>query len=126
MRAVADFDRQIIISVSTNTQIERAAEKIGMKVATTFLADRAYTDVGNLVSRKVPGAVIDDHHAVLQRVRRFLDDGVITSIHGNKIPIKVSSILVHGDTPGAVESARLIRAEIEAGGGKVVPVSKLV
>jgi UPF0271 protein len=38
----------------------------------------------------------------------------------------VQSILLHGDTPGAVELARTVRAGIEAAGGRVVPVSKLV
>ena len=36
------------------------------------------------------------------------------------------SILVHGDTPGAVALARAIRREIEAAGGRVVPVSRLM
>lgn len=126
VKAVAEFDRRIIISVSTNTQIERAAEKYGLKVATTFLADRAYTDDGDLVSRKLAGAVIHDPAAVLERVKRLLDDGVITSITGKKLPIKIQSILLHGDTPGAVENARAIRQEIESGNGRIVPVSRLV
>ena len=126
VRAVAAFDPNMIVSVSTNTQIERAADKFGLKVATTFLADRAYTDDGDLVPRKLPGAVIKDHDEVLQRVKRLLDDGVITSINGKKLPIKIQSILLHGDTPGAVEHARAIRHEIESGNGRIVPLSKLV
>lgn len=126
VRAVAAFDPNIIVSVSTNTQIERAADKLGLKVATTFLADRAYTDEGDLVPRKLPGAVIKDREAVLQRVKRLLDDGVITSINGKKLPIKVQQILLHGDTPGAVDAARAIRQEIEAGNGRIVPVSQLL
>jgi len=126
VRAVAAFDRSIIISVSTNTQIERAADKLGLKVATTFLADRAYDDDGALVSRKLPGAVIKDRDAVLERVRRFLDDGAITSLSGKKLPITVQSILLHGDTPGAVDAARAVRQEILSGNGRIVPVSKLV
>ena len=126
VQAVAAFDRNLIVSVSTNTQIERAARELGLRVATTFLADRAYTDEGDLVSRKLPGAVIKEPDAVLQRVKRLLDDGVITSITGKKLPIKVQSILLHGDTPGAVEAARDIRREIESGNGRIVPLSRLV
>ena len=59
-------------------------------------------------------------------VKRLLDDGVITSINGKKLPIKVQSILLHGDTPGAVEAARDIRREIESGNGRIVPLSRLV
>ena len=126
VEAVAAFDRNLIVSVSTNTQIERAARELGLRVATTFHADRAYTDAGDLVSRKLPGAVIKDPAAVLERVKRLLDDGVITSITGKKLSIGVQSILLHGDTPGAVDNARAIRREIESGNGRVVPVSRLV
>ena len=126
VRAVAAFDPNMIVSVSTNTQIERAADKFGLKVATKVLADRAYSDDCDLVPRKLPGAVIKDHDEVLQRVKRLLDDGVITSINGKKLPIKIQSILLHGDTPGAVEHARAIRHEIESGNGRIVPLSKLV
>lgn len=125
VRTVSEFNPDMIISVSTNTQIERAANKFGLRVATTFLADRAYTDDGDLVPRKLPGAVIKDQGQVLQRVKRLLDEGVITSINGKKLAIKVQSILLHGDTPGAVENALAIRAEVESGNGRIVPISRM-
>ena len=36
----------------------------------------------------------------------------------------VRSILVHGDTPGAVALTQTIRREIEASGGRIVPISR--
>ncbi len=125
VRAVADFDHRLIVSVSTDTAIERAADRIGLRVATSFLADRAYDDAGALVSRKLTGAVIHDTQAVLQRVMQVLQDGCITSIGGKKLPMKVHSILLHGDTPGSVELARTVRRAIESAGGQVVPLSRL-
>ncbi|WP_322095433.1 LamB/YcsF family protein [Paraburkholderia bannensis] len=126
VRAVADFDRDLIISVSTNTQIERAAQRFGLRVANTFLADRAYDDEGALVSRQLPGAVIKDQDAVLARVRMLLAEGEIITITGKRLKVSAQSILLHGDTPGAVDLARTVRAEIERAGGRVVPVSQLV
>jgi UPF0271 protein len=125
VRAVADFDRQLIISVSTGTAIERAADQLGMRVATTFLADRAYDAAGNLVSRKQPGAVIHDPDAVLARVLQVIQDRAVTSIEGHTLPMRVQSILLHGDTPGAVSLAQAVRQAIEDQGGKVVPLSRL-
>lgn len=125
VRAVADFDASLIISVSTGTAIETVADTLGMKVATTFLADRAYDDSGQLVSRKIPGSVIHDPQEVLGRVMRLLQDRNITSITGKTLPMKVQSILLHGDTAGAVELARSVRQTIESGGGRVVPISRL-
>ncbi len=126
VRAVADFDPGLIISVSTGTAIETVADQLGMKVATTFLADRAYDDAGNLVSRKLPGAVIHNPEEVMRRVMQVLQDRMVTGHSGKLLPMRVQSILLHGDTPGAVELARSVRRTIESGGGKVVPISRLV
>ncbi|SCK25366.1 UPF0271 protein [Variovorax sp. HW608] len=123
VRAVADFDPELIISSSASRAIEGAAERCGLRVATTFLADRACDDAGLLVPRKLPDSVIHDPDAVLARVRQLLDDGTVTSYSGKRIPMKARSILVHGDTPGAVALARAVRGAVEAG-GRVVPISQ--
>jgi UPF0271 protein len=124
LRAIAAFDPQLIISSSSSRAIEGAAERCGLRVATAFLADRAYTDDGLLVPRKLPDSVIKDEAAVLARVRRLLQEGTIETYSGKSLAMPVRSILVHGDTPGAVALARAIRVEIEAGGGRIVPISR--
>ena len=124
LRAVADFDPSLIVSSSSSRAIEDAAAQCGLRVATTFLADRAYGDDGLLVPRKLPDSVIKDEAAVLRRVRRLLSEGTVLSYTGAVLPMSARSILVHGDTPGAVQLARTLRAEIEAAGGRVVPISR--
>lgn len=126
VRAVAAFDPTLIISSSCSRAIEDAAEHCGLRVATTFLADRAYDDDCLLVPRIVPGAVIKEPAAVLQRVRQLLEEGTVTSLNGKRIAVPAHSILLHGDTPGAVELARTIRLEIEQAGGCITPISQLL
>ena len=124
LQAIAVFDRELIISSSSSRAIEGAAAECGLRVASVFLADRAYGDDGLLVPRKLPGAVIKDEAAVLARVRRLLQDGSILTHSGKSLAMPVRSILVHGDTPGAVALAQTIRREIEASGGRIVPISR--
>jgi len=124
VRAVADFDPALIISSSSSRAIEGAAAQCGLRVAMTFLADRAYDDEGLLVPRKLPDSVIKDEASVLARVRRLLDDGTVVTYSGKTLAVPVRSILLHGDTPGALTLARTIRREIEAGGGRIVPISR--
>jgi UPF0271 protein len=124
LKAVADFDPRLIVSSSSSQAIEQAAEHLGLTVASTFLADRAYDDQGLLVPRKLPDSVIKDEAAVLARVRQFLRDGTVTTYSRGTLRMQARSILLHGDTPGAVQLARTIRAEIEASGGRIVPVSR--
>ncbi|ANF58173.1 LamB/YcsF family protein [Halotalea alkalilenta] len=124
--AVAAFDRDIIISSSSSQAIESAAARHGLRVATTFLADRAYDVNGLLVPRRMPNSVITDHDQVMLRLRQLLEDGSVTSYSGERIPMRTCSILLHGDTPGAAGMARDIRSEIERGGGEIVPISHLL
>jgi len=124
VEAVARFDAGLIISSSASEAIERAGDHHGLRVASSFLADRACGDDGLLVPRKLPDAVIHDSEAVLARVTQLLEEGTVTAYSGKKIPMRASSILLHGDTPGAVALAREVRARIEAVGGRIVPISR--
>ncbi|HEX8544233.1 MAG TPA: 5-oxoprolinase subunit PxpA [Pseudomonas sp.] len=126
IRTVAAFDRALIISSSSSRAIESAAALCNLRVATTFLADRAYDDDCLLVPRKIANSVIKDPTTVLQRVRQLLEDSTVTSISGKVIKVSACSILLHGDTPGAVELAHTVRREIETAGGQIVPVSQLM
>ena len=124
LRAIAAFDPELIISSSSSRAIEGAAANCGLRVASAFLADRAYDDDALLVPRKLPGAVIKDEAAVLERVRRLLRDGTVLAHSGKPLAMPVRSILVHGDTPGAVALTHTIRREVEASGGRIVPISR--
>ena len=123
--AVARFNPELIIVSSTSRAIEDAATSCGLRVATTFLADRAYDKSGLLVPRRLPNSVIHDEAKVLERVRQVLQQRTVTTYEGEDLPMRPHSILLHGDTPGALSLARKIRMEIEQAGGKVVPVSQM-
>jgi UPF0271 protein len=125
VEAVARFDPSLIIVSSASRAIEGAAARCGLRVATTFLADRACDTAGLLVPRQLPNAVIHDETAVLDRVRLLLREGIVRTYEGQLLPMRPHTILVHGDTPGAVALARAIRREIEAAGGQIAPVSRL-
>lgn len=126
VRAVADFNPQLSIVSSSSRAVETAAADHGLKVATTFLADRAYDNDGLLVPRRLPGSVIHDAAAVIERVRRMLDRGEVVTYSEKSLKMRPQSILLHGDTPGALDLAKAIRQEIELSGSRIVPVSRLL
>ncbi len=124
VQAVAEFDPALTVLTSASHAIEAAAERHGLRVARCFLADRAYDADGLLVSRKLDGAVIHDPGAVVARVRRFLTDGTVVTHGGAIIPMPCTSILLHGDTPGALDLGRAVRQAVLDTGGSLVPLSK--
>jgi UPF0271 protein len=123
--AVKSFDPTIRILTMPGTVAERSARSHGLPVSTMFLADRAYDDQGLLVSRKLPGAVIHEPAAIEERVRMVVTYGHVTSITGKSVPVEAKSILVHGDTRGAVDIAKLVRDTVRSCGGAVTPLSQL-
>lgn len=125
VRAIAALDRDLTVFCMSGQPTQRAAEKAGLRTRTLFLADRAYLPTGALVPRGQPGAVIHDLAAVRARVRQFLHEGAVTTSEGSLLPVKARSILVHSDTPGSLELARAIRAEIEANGGVLTPENQI-
>ena len=48
-------------------------------------------------------------------------DQTIISVTGNRIPVAIDTICVHGDEPTAVEMARTVRATLEANGITLKP-----
>lgn len=78
--------------------------------------DRAYLTDGRLVPRTVPGSVLDDVDRVCAQVLQLATTGTVTAIDGTVVPMKVSTVCLHGDTPGAVRLARAVRTALEANG----------
>jgi len=96
-----------------NSQMVVAAKKKGIPFVEEAFADRAYTDEGTLVSRKVTGSVIHEVGQVVDRVVRMVKDHTVISITGKEVPIEAQTICVHGDTPGAVEMIKALRGVLE-------------
>ncbi|MCX4976134.1 LamB/YcsF family protein [Streptomyces sp. NBC_00620] len=97
----------------------KLAERAGLPTVTEAFADRAYTEEGTLVPRSQDGAVITDADAVLERSLGLARFGVVTSHSGERIPVRARSLCLHGDTPGAVDMARRVRAGLESSGVRV-------
>ncbi len=125
MNAIAAVDPRLVVFVTSGSEIEKAARRAKLKTLALFLADRAYDADGRLVDRGLPGALVKDEAAVRKRVRRFLTDGTVEAIDGSTLEMPARSILVHSDTPGSLDLARIIRSEIEASGAMLAPAAEL-
>lgn len=125
VRATRDFDPAIAFLVLPGSALDRAAQEAGSPVARLFLADRAYTADGQLAPRKLPGAVIHDRAALIQRVIRVIRDQSVQTIDGTDIPMPVTSILLHSDTAGATDLAQALRHALLTAGETLAPLSQI-
>jgi UPF0271 protein len=125
MDAIVAVDPGLVVFVTPGSGIESAARRAGLRTMALFLADRAYDARGRLVPRGQAGALVKDEASVRARVRRFLIEGSVEAIDGSVISMPARSILVHSDTPGALELAQTVRSEIESAGGMLAAAADL-
>ncbi len=87
--------------------ILRLAEQAGRTGVEEGFPDRGYTDDGRLVPRDQPGALVEGSDAI--------------AANAVALAAEVRSVCVHGDSAGAVEAARAVRAALESAGYDVRP-----
>ncbi len=120
--AVAEFDRSLVFFGLAGSGMLDAGRRAGLAVAAEGFADRSYETDGSLTPRSVPGSVIPDLDAVVSRAVRMVRESRVTARNGAEVVLKVDTICVHGDTPGAPVLARGLRQGLEAAGIEVAPV----
>src|SRR5215813_4420488 len=96
-RAIKTVDKDIIYVAPFGSEMEKAAEKLGLRLASEGFADRQYNDDGTLASRSIPGTVLKDPAAAAEQVLRMVQQGEIVSRTGKLIKADVRTICVHGD-----------------------------
>lgn len=118
-RAALEVQGDLILMVQAATEMERAAVDLGAPYAAEIFADRAYEEDGTLLDRSKPGAVLHDGAEAARRIAAMLKEGAIITASGKRIPSRIDTICVHGDTPGAVAMAGELRGVLEREGVRV-------
>lgn len=125
-RAIQTVDPDIIYVALTGSQMEKAARTLGLRLAREGFADRHYEDDGNLSPRSIPGTVYKDPDKALAQCLSMVRDGYLISRQGNRVPVAVETICVHGDEPTAVSVARHVRQGLEAAGCRIVTIPEML
>ncbi|MEU8253246.1 5-oxoprolinase subunit PxpA [Micromonospora inaquosa] len=119
--AVSGYDPELPVLCLPGSTLAQLAVGAGLPVVAEAFADRAYLPTGALVPRGNPGAVITDPEQIAERAVRMATERSVVAVDGTIIPCSVDSICVHGDTPGAVSAAELVRATLIDAGITLAP-----
>jgi UPF0271 protein len=115
-RAIKAVDRSLTVLAIALSEQTKAAESAGLRFVSEIFADRGYTELGSLVPRGQPGALVDDPDEAAERVLMMIEAGGIITVAGVRLKTEIGSVCVHGDSPHAVETARRVRAKLEGAG----------
>ncbi|MER6755498.1 LamB/YcsF family protein [Micromonospora echinofusca] len=119
--AVGDYDDQLPLLCPPGSVLAQLAAGAGLRVVAEGFADRGYLPNGSLVPRTAPGALVTDPEEVAARAVRMAVERTVVAVDGSVVPCPVESICLHGDTPGAVRCAELVRAALIDAGVTLTP-----
>jgi UPF0271 protein len=114
--AVQTVDPGLPVLGLTGSSFFDEAGRRGLRTVPEAFADRAYQPDGQLVSRREPGAVLDDPATIAERVLAMVTSGTVTAVDGSTLTVNVESVCVHGDSPGAVQIATAVRDRLKDDG----------
>jgi UPF0271 protein len=123
-RALATIGPFAVLAQAGSAFLQACTES-GLDVATEAFCDRAYRRDGRLADRAEPGAVIEDPARAAAQAVAIALRGNVEVADGSAVAIEATSLCLHGDTPGALELARQVRAALERAGVRIAPFAVL-
>ena len=124
-KTIYNLDKDLIYLIPTGSRMEVAAKKFNMKIACEIFADRNYEDDGNLVSRKNKNALITNPDQAKQHVLLMVKNQSLNCLSGKQIPCEINSVCIHGDNKNALETAKIIKKNLQASGLELKALTEL-
>lgn len=118
-RAVQAAAPGAVLLALSGSEMVKAANAIGLPVASEVFADRGYQADGSLVPRGAPGAMIEDEDTAIARVLQMAAQGTVQADDGRTVTLQADSVCVHGDGPKALAFVQKISAALLAAGTAV-------
>ncbi|GAB4564832.1 MAG: 5-oxoprolinase subunit PxpA [Anaerolineales bacterium] len=96
----------ILVGLASSRSIE-AGRAVGIRVAAEGFPDRGYNADGSLMSRLLPGALIESPEEVTRHAIELVQTG------------RMDTLCLHGDHPNAAANAKMLREVLEKNGVEV-------
>jgi 5-oxoprolinase (ATP-hydrolysing) subunit A len=119
VQGVASGAPGTLVYAQEGTELARAANDLGLRVAREVFADRAYLANGLLAPRSLPGAMLHDPGEIAARIVAIIQGESIPTVDGDPIVVTAETICIHSDTPDAVVIAGAVRGALDAAGTPV-------
>src|SRR5512138_151674 len=107
--ARAAKDLGVMVYTLSNSTMMRVVAGKGVRALGEVFADRGYSDDGTLAPRDKPGGMIEDAAQSVKQVLGMIEQGIVVSLGGKRVPVSADTLCLHGDQPGAVVFAKELR-----------------
>lgn len=113
VRAVHDFDPDLILFGLAGSNLIEAGRALGLAVRREAFCDRRYRADGSLLPRTHTGAVLDSIDAAAAQAVSIARDRFVLADDGSRLRIDADTLCIHGDRADAAAFARAIHAALQ-------------
>ena len=110
--AIIDVDSSYKAVGLAGSKMLTVFDALGLDTISEGYVDRTYEADGTLRSRKFDDALITDPQKAADQMKEMLNGNII-AVDGTSVPINISSVCVHSDTPNAVDIAQAVKNQIQ-------------
>ena len=110
--AIIDVDSSYKAVGLAGSKMLTVFDALGLDTISEGYVDRVYEADGTLRSRKFEDALITDPQRAAEQMKEMLNGNII-AVDGSSIPINITSVCVHSDTPNAIDIAQAVKAQIQ-------------
>ena len=118
---VKALDPNLAVMGFPGGNMQDAAAQTGLRFIGEAFIDRAYMPDATLVPRGQDGAVLGDQAVRLAQMKSLVFEQRVKTHSGDYIALCAQSLCLHGDSAGALDTARAARNALDNYGVKVAP-----
>ena len=104
----------MVLALADNRREQRLAAAAEVPLLFEAFADRAYQADGQLVPRRLAGAVYQHSEQILSQALAIAAGQAFADIDGRPVQLRADSLCVHGDNPESLAVLRRLRALLDA------------
>jgi UPF0271 protein len=121
---VREVDPKLILLGRPGLPTYDIAQKRGLRVASQVGLDIDYRPDKTAVIQREKQEMAPEE--ALRRLKKIIQEGSVLAVDGSKMDFRVDTLLVHGDTPNAIELCKVIRAELTKMGVEITSFGNFV
>jgi UPF0271 protein len=110
--AIIDVDSSYKAVGLAGSKMLTVFDALGLDTISEGYVDRVYEADATLRSRKHDNALITDPQKAADQMKEMLNGNII-AVDGSSVPINITSVCVHSDTPNAVDIAEAVKKQLQ-------------
>jgi len=117
--AVRDIDASLVLYGLAGSELIRAGEAAGLRVANEVFADRSYQADGSLTRRSQPNALLESDKEAVQQVLTMVMEKRVKAVTGEWVALEADTICIHGDGAHALSFANKVKTALQQAGVEI-------